>query len=296
MLRGTLALAAVALFAHCSRGSSGASPPPPPPIGTGLTATATIGPEGGTVSLEHITLTIPAGALASGQAITVTSSKSPAPSSLSPTSPVYSFAPSGQTFAKPVSVAFDDSDGARQAIWWSGAGAAGFDPIGLAPGGPLSAAVTHFSDGFVGARPSSSMAVQFAVDTPPIVYACNIAPGVGIGSGIRPGNPNQQAGVSLTWGAGAQADARCPAPPGAPVNITLEFLFVGSSPDTAVTLPAGSFALQPGASAIAHAHFEYYLPGGLVEYDTAGQTAVGFVTLPGAGERFTPSVASWNQT
>jgi hypothetical protein len=62
--------------------------------GTGASTSQTVGPQGGTLSLEGMTLTIPAGALAESQLLTITSTKVPPPTDSS-YGPLYQFAPRG---------------------------------------------------------------------------------------------------------------------------------------------------------------------------------------------------------
>src|SRR5678815_5571627 len=89
--------------------------------GDGAGSSTEIGPAGGTVATDSLTLEIPAGALASTESITVT-----------------------------VTIAFTgESTGAM--LVWSQAQGDGFDAIGgTVAGGELTGAITHFSGGFVG--------------------------------------------------------------------------------------------------------------------------------------------------
>ena len=75
--------------------------------GTGATQTVTIGAAGGTIALDSMTLTVPAGALVGDTAISVTSSQNcPWPAEgFTPVTPIYAFAPEGLEFAQPVTIA-----------------------------------------------------------------------------------------------------------------------------------------------------------------------------------------------
>lgn len=75
--------------------------------GTGVTQTQTIGASGGTLALDNLKLTIPAGALVGDTQISVTSSQNCpwAADNFSPISPLYTFAPAGLELAQPVTIA-----------------------------------------------------------------------------------------------------------------------------------------------------------------------------------------------
>ena len=85
----------------CTVGCKGSSSPKV--VGTGATTTATIGPEGGQISLEGAALTIPAGALAAPVDIKVTSSAVAVPK-FEMATPLYVFEPDGLEFAQPVTI------------------------------------------------------------------------------------------------------------------------------------------------------------------------------------------------
>jgi hypothetical protein len=93
----------------CSRAPGRANPPAgwTCPAGTGASASAAIGPAGGTLSLvtgtEGVTLEldVPAGALAETTQLSVTELKGPTPTGYTDYSPVYKLAPTGVTFAVP---------------------------------------------------------------------------------------------------------------------------------------------------------------------------------------------------
>jgi hypothetical protein len=116
------------------------------------TATLTIGPSGGVLSLGQNTVSVPAGALATALEITITETAVPVPSGFVGYSPVYRFEPAGLVFAQPVTIGLVFSGtGSRAAMFWSKAIGTGYDNIGgTVYGGVLTATVAHFSTGFVG--------------------------------------------------------------------------------------------------------------------------------------------------
>lgn len=121
------------------------------PVGTGNSISKNIDAEGGTISLDGVTLTVPAGAVAAPVEITITSTSDPAPAGYDAYSPVYRFEPTGTTFLKPVTVALPFTGDERLArLFWSRQGTTGYERVGgVASGGLVSAAVTHFSTGFI---------------------------------------------------------------------------------------------------------------------------------------------------
>lgn len=148
--RAALCLAVIGVIVvGCSSngGSSGSSAP----AGTGASKSEPIGAAGGKVTVEGVTLTVPPGALANDQTITVTSTTGSAPSGASAFSPVYTFTPAGLKFATPVTVeiAFT-GDAAKAAVFWSSDGAAWEKLATTASGTIAKASVLHFSSGFVG--------------------------------------------------------------------------------------------------------------------------------------------------
>jgi glucose/arabinose dehydrogenase len=119
--------------------------------GTGHSVVTTAGPTGGTVALEGATLTVPAGALASDQAITITSTMRTPQAGAKNLSPIYEFGPAGLVFAKPVilSLAYT-GEAAAPVIEWSDSNETGFTALPTTVNqGVATAAVTHFSLGFV---------------------------------------------------------------------------------------------------------------------------------------------------
>lgn len=116
-------------------------------------AATTIGPEGGTVELTGAKLTIPAGALGQPTAIGIRQTETPPPSGMTAQSPLFEFAPPGLQFAVPatVTLAFTGAPSGL-AVYWSKADGSGFESLGgTIDGSSMTAPVTHFSAGFVGA-------------------------------------------------------------------------------------------------------------------------------------------------
>ncbi len=117
------------------------------------TASQTIGAAGGTLSATGVTVTVPAGALATSTAITAAASGAPAPAGYTALSPVFSFGPAGTTFLVPVTI-----DIAVQApppdatIFWSNA-SGGWDPLPttVVTDG-VSASVDRAGNGFCGVK------------------------------------------------------------------------------------------------------------------------------------------------
>jgi hypothetical protein len=118
------------------------------------TTTMMVGSAGGAVALGDITLNIPAGALTVDTAITITSSIDGAPMAYSRYTAVYTFEPAGLQFAQPVTVSARFDGTAALATWyWSDSSATVWTGLQTTVvGTTASAAVTHFSKGFVGMR------------------------------------------------------------------------------------------------------------------------------------------------
>ncbi len=139
---------ALLLLSACG-GGGGSTAPTPPPDGTG-----TVGSAGGTVTLSSgAAVTIPAGALAGDRAITVAADGTNGPSG----NPRYRFGPAGTTFTSPVTVTLPRpaglAVGASASVYWTKVGSeTTYDalPATVTAAG-VTAQVTHFSLGFVGA-------------------------------------------------------------------------------------------------------------------------------------------------
>lgn len=125
-------------------------------VGSGESISATIGSEGGTLTLGGSTIDIPAGALDEMTAITVTETTTPTPPGYRAFSPLFRFEPEGLVFAAPVTVRLPSSasnaDAPLATLFWSrpeGDGG-GWQRIGGIPsGGVVTGSVEHFSFGFL---------------------------------------------------------------------------------------------------------------------------------------------------
>jgi hypothetical protein len=102
-------------------------------------------------------MTIPAGALPSDTSISVTESDGALPADYTGLSPLYTFAPDGTVFQKPVTVAFTLANpGTNPTVYWSNA-SGGYDelPTTVTPTG-VTASIAHFSHGFVADKKQES--------------------------------------------------------------------------------------------------------------------------------------------
>jgi hypothetical protein len=116
--------------------------------------TKTIGPEGGTISVDGAVVTFPANAVSSPLSITITPSDDAPPAGFTALSRVYHCEPSGTTFAQKVTMTMTFTGDATNAtmFWSSGADPTFKDVGGTASSGTMSAQVEHFSSGFVGEK------------------------------------------------------------------------------------------------------------------------------------------------
>jgi Tol biopolymer transport system component len=122
--------------------------------GGGVTATQMIGPTGGTITLNGATVTIPAGAVTTATAITITDTGRAPPSTYRAYSNIFEFSPDGIQFAKPITISLPfKGDSTLATLFWSkptSTGTAGYDWVGgTVTGTALGARVTHFSQGFI---------------------------------------------------------------------------------------------------------------------------------------------------
>jgi hypothetical protein len=153
-------LALVVCLVACkteSKGTSIDAPPVPsdaaPSDAPNLMNNMMIGSAGGTINVDGATLTVPAGALASDVAITITKTTDLGPFGTNP-SVIYLLGPEGQTFATPVTftihLAAPPSNG--ETVAWSNLGVSSpmlLSDYELRPttvaGSDVSATNTHFS-------------------------------------------------------------------------------------------------------------------------------------------------------
>jgi hypothetical protein len=125
---------------------------PVEPIRPGQSASALIGPEGGTLEVGTMEVAIPAGALTTAQEIRVTVDATPAPGAFTGFSPVVRFEPEGTAFARPIEVRIPfEGDPRLATIFWSQRAGDAFVPRAtrIADGYAI-AETTHFSQAFVG--------------------------------------------------------------------------------------------------------------------------------------------------
>ncbi|MBS2023200.1 MAG: VCBS repeat-containing protein [Deltaproteobacteria bacterium] len=167
------ALLAGALHACSSGGDSPHDAGPTLP-----SVTANIGASGGTLTLEHVALRIPAGALSTTQSLTLSRSSAAAPTNVTAGSPVYHLEPAHLAFGFPVSVSVSSTvTSANTGLYWSTASGRGFErrPSRLHAGVVTGTAV-HFSDFFVGApqaqtlTPSSGKPVALPAGTVKVLH------------------------------------------------------------------------------------------------------------------------------
>lgn len=118
--------------------------------GTGASQTVVIGPDGGTLAFEAVTLAVPAGALADDTPITVTSTMECPVDVFDALTPLYRFEPPGLAFAQPAQVTLAYPGNGPALLRWT-APAIGWETPGIAAGGgSVAGAITHFSNGYAG--------------------------------------------------------------------------------------------------------------------------------------------------
>ncbi len=87
-----------------------------------------IGPAGGAIQVDGVTLDVPAGALSADAPIRVTSTRDVAPDGIVAATPVYRFEPDGLRFATPARVSFRFDTAQRDVtVMWSSSADAGTD-------------------------------------------------------------------------------------------------------------------------------------------------------------------------
>ena len=125
-----------------------------------------VGPAGGTVNQDGVTLVIPPGALAGDTTIAISTTAAPAGYTVA--SAAYQFAPAGTTFYQPVTVTIPLTAPAPGVhLFWSNADGDYDDLGGTVSGTTLSGRVMHFSVGFAGTLAVDGGAItDSAVDSP----------------------------------------------------------------------------------------------------------------------------------
>ncbi len=135
-----------------SAGCPSARSAPVAPILPGETASALIGPAGGTIEVGTMQVSIPPGALTSAQEIRVIVESTGAPGAFTGFSPVVRFEPEGMTFAVPVEVRIPfEGDPLVATVFWSQHEGSAFVPRATrVADGYAIAQTSHFSSAFVG--------------------------------------------------------------------------------------------------------------------------------------------------
>jgi len=148
MIHGFGALLFVSVLTACGSSSSGAA-------ATSAAVTKTIGPEGGTITVDGAIVTFPANAVASPLSITITPTSDAPPTGMVALSRVYRCEPAGTTFAQNVTMAmtFQGDPTTATMFWSTGSDPAFKDVGGVADGTTMRATVQHFSAGFVDKKP-----------------------------------------------------------------------------------------------------------------------------------------------
>ncbi len=194
---GSLTLASL-LFIGCgSAGGNGNS------LGTGTQGT-TIGPDGGTFDDGNgLRVTVPAGALTSNVQISAARTNTAGPSGNGALSNLYQFGPDGTGFRQPVAVTLPLPAGAppNVTIFWSQSGNPSTyeDVNGTVTGSSITAAVTHFSTGFVGTLVSMANWVHIAHPLWAYWIPNNNWNHVESTSGIDISSPTRDASVSFAF-------------------------------------------------------------------------------------------------
>ncbi len=135
----------------------------------------TVGPEGGELRGEGVTLTVPRGALDRTVTLRAEDTGRPAPPPYMGYSTVWRFSPEGLTFARPVAVTLPfEGSGQRASLAWSLASGPGYEwRGGTVIGSTLRADVEHFSTGFVASRDAADAS---DLDAPTDATATDAAP------------------------------------------------------------------------------------------------------------------------
>jgi hypothetical protein len=140
------------IAATCLSGTLVACGSSSPPTQSSAPVSEAVGPAGGTVTGSGVSIAIPAGALRSTTTISIVKDPGRPPASYVALSPLFRFAPDGLTFATAATVSFTTSTGTRGSVYWSNG--TGYEALSTTwSGTTTSAAVQHFSGGFVGLAP-----------------------------------------------------------------------------------------------------------------------------------------------
>lgn len=136
-------------------------------VGCGPTPSAfeaVVGPAGGVVAADDVSLIVFAGSLSRDVTIRITRTDRPIPAGRISFSPIYHFEPDGLTFDPPAEVRISfEGDPDRAALFWSEDGIAYEQIPGRVVGNQLHASVPHLSYGFVGTVVDSGVPVDAGV-------------------------------------------------------------------------------------------------------------------------------------
>jgi len=131
-------------------------------------ATQVIGPEGGSVQLDDVTLTFPKATFATPQSISIARTDQDPPEGYGASSRIYRFSPEGLTFQRPVVIQFANQSTPQRAIYWTDSSDQGqFKRRQTTTNGAIvSASIRHFSRAFVGRGVGivNKMDILFAID------------------------------------------------------------------------------------------------------------------------------------
>jgi len=284
------------------------------PLRIAPSATSTVTPTaGGVVALPDgsARLDVPPGAVAATTSITIALTAGTAPSGVPADSPLFELEPAGLVFAVPARITFAFKHGVRPTVYWSNA-AGGFDAVGgRVEGSTISAAVSHFSRGFVGELVGVSGAVDGGDDGPVTSVAPSEDAAIADAQALADAaaaRPPIDAGAGCGARAGTWVNrALSPQPPSWPITRNNPALAYDVT--TATTVMYGGYG-GPGAqflqdtwewngSAGAWTERKGSLPasfdGTSVTYDTARARIVMFASLSGQLWEWNGPAALWEQ-
>lgn len=207
----------------------------------------TIGPSGGTLSLDGLEVIVPEGALSEARVLSVTRTSDAPPRGLDAFSPLFRFEPAGTTFDAPVTIriAFR-GDVDRAAIWWTRPGSeTDYEALATTVDGTTAeASVTHFSGGFAGAEsedpdPDAGEEPDAGPDAEPPVDAGDSDAGSDSDAASPTSNTTCGAAIPVTSGVPFVVDITSATTPVTPMCIN------GPAPDAlvlwySIDLPAGA--------------------------------------------------------
>lgn len=120
------------------------------PMGSGETRAATLGPDGGTLTVGCHTLSVPAGALSASVLVTLTSTTQAAPTGYETYSPVLRIEPDSAVLARPASLSMCFAGNAQLATVFASQPQGGYERLGgLVSGTTITTPLRRFGDAFV---------------------------------------------------------------------------------------------------------------------------------------------------